>query len=276
MHRMRAIRSAHRPARQRDRQVRDVNHHPAEGCARVGRTLSNNIVHTAIIDGDPLFREGLRRILEDTRYRVDIIVPSIDEVMIHRGQLDVLLLLGFPNGNADFVETLADLRARWPMARVVVIAENRADQLVAALKAEVHGYLARYISAEALLRFLSLIVLGQRVFSIRSLDLPRHFDQGSIREGAVLGSRAGRIDSSALTDRERKLLAFLVEGQSNKEIARKLGIAEATVKAQMVRLFGKIGAANRTQAAVLAWGAHRALPFGPSNAPGRSSIDRVS
>ena len=159
---------------------------------------------------------------------------------------------------------------------MVAIAENRADQLIAALKAGVHGYLARYISAEALLRFLALIVLGQRVFSTRSLDLPSHLEKGLLPEHPVYGSQAGRIDSSALTARERELLAFLVEGQSNKVIARKLGLAEATVKAQMVRLFNKIGAANRTQAAVLAWASHRASPHQSSRSPSRSDMDRVT
>ena len=72
--------------------------------------MSNEIVHTAIIDGDPLFREGLRRILEDTRYRVDVIAPSIGQVMAHPGDLDVLLLLGFSYGEAEFLEALAELR----------------------------------------------------------------------------------------------------------------------------------------------------------------------
>ena len=238
--------------------------------------MTDDIIQTAIIDGDPLFREGLRRILEDTRYRVDVIMPSIGALMAHRGHLDLLLLLGFSNGSPEFLDALAELRDRWPKARVVAIAENRADQLIAALKAGVHGYLARYISAEALLRFLCLIVLGQRVFSTRSLDLPRQLDQGPGREYVMHGLQAGRIASSAVTERERELLAFLVEGQSNKVIARKLGIAEATVKAQMVRLFSKIGATNRTQAAVLAWASHRASPFESSRSLGRSEMNRVS
>jgi two-component system, NarL family, nitrate/nitrite response regulator NarL len=233
--------------------------------------LSNEIVRTAIIDGDLLFREGLRRILEDTRYRVDAIAPSIGEVLGHRDTLDLLLLLGSSYSESQFVDAPMELRARWPQARLVAIAENRADQLLAALRAGVDGYLARYISAEALLRFLSLIVLGQRVFSTRSLNLPKHFDRGTVGEYAVYGSLPGRIDSSSLTERERELLAFLVRGQSNKMIARKLGVAEATVKAQMVKLFVKIGAANRTQAAVRAWALHRTSPLPSSELPGRST-----
>lgn len=222
--------------------------------------MSNEILHTAIIGGDSLFCEGLRRILQDTRYRVELITRSIDELAGYRGQLDLLLLLGFSSDDPTFLDALSTLRGRRPEAYVVAIGENRADQLIAALKADVHGYLARYISAEALLRFLSLIVLGQRVFSTRSLDLPKHFEQGAIREDAARSVQADRVDSGALTKREQMLLTFLVEGQSNKMIARKLNIAEATVKAQMARLFEKIGAANRTQAAVLAW-AHRTSPF---------------
>ena len=43
--------------------------------------MLNQTVQTAIMDGDPLFREGLRRILDDTRYRVDVIAPSIGGVV---------------------------------------------------------------------------------------------------------------------------------------------------------------------------------------------------
>jgi two-component system nitrate/nitrite response regulator NarL len=223
--------------------------------------LSNEIVHTAVIGGDPLFREGLRRILQETRYRVDLIACSIGDVVGHQGELNLLLLLDFSSDSPPFLETLSTLRGHWPNAYMVAIAENRAEHLIAALKADVHGYLARYISAEALLRFLSLIVLGQRVFSMRSLDLPKHFDQGAAYDDAAPVVEPGRIDSQAFTKRERALLALLVEGKSNKLIARQLGLAEATIKGQMAKLFDKIGAANRTQAAVQAWAGSRPSPF---------------
>jgi len=196
----------------------------------------NNIVHTVVIGGDPLSRVGLRRILEDTRYHADVIAASIADVMSYREHLDLLLVLSFPYGDPLFLDALAELRGKRPEMRVVVISENHADQLMAALNAGAHGYLARHISAEALLQFLSLIVLGQRVFSTKSLDLPEHFDTGPIHEHAIHGYQPARIDSSDLTERERALLAFLVKGHSNKVIARMLGVAEATVKAQMARL----------------------------------------
>ena len=229
--------------------------------------MSNDVIHTAIIFGDPLFREGLCRILEGTRYRVDVVAPSIAETMDHPDELGLLILLGFANRDSKFLDALAALRNRWPKARVVAIAENRADQLIAALNAGVHGYLVRHISAEALTRFLSLIVLGQRVFSTRSLDLSKHAQTVATDAYAMERIPTHRIDSRTLSAREQELLAFLVEGHSNKVIARELGIAEATVKGQMVKLFDKIGAANRTQAAVLAWTSHRASLLQSSRAP---------
>jgi len=219
-----------------------------------------DVVHTAIIEGDPLFREGLRRILEGTQYQVDLAAPSLAEMIEHSGRLDLVLVLGFSDSESQFVDAFERLCTRRPEARFVAIAENRADQVNLALKAGFHGCLVRHISSEALMRFLSLIMLGECVFSTRSIDLTTYADVIDER------TRVRRIDSSALTEREQALMTFLVEGKSNKAIARKLGIAEATVKAQMVRLFGKIGAANRTQAAVLAWAAHRASSLEASRA----------
>jgi two-component system, NarL family, nitrate/nitrite response regulator NarL len=238
--------------------------------------LSNDIVRTAIASGDSLLREGLRRILEDTRYRVDIMAPSIGEVLAFPDDLGLILLLSFSDADPQFLDAVAELPHKWPKVRVVAIAAGRAEQLVAALAAGVHGYLPWRISSEALLRFLTLIMLGQRVFSTAYLDLPKELD-GSISHsgGAAHGSEACRVEPDLLTPRERELLVFLLEGHSNKVIARSLGIAEATVKAQMVRLFVKIGAANRTQAAVLAWALHR-VPFEFSTSLVRTDIDRVS
>jgi len=58
--------------------------------------------------------------------------------------------------------------------------------------------------------------------------------------------------SASLSPRERETLGFLVKGQANKEIARALGVTEATVKVYCKSLFGKLGVGNRTQAAMWA------------------------
>lgn len=219
--------------------------------------MSADIVSTAIVDGDPLFCEGIRRIFEGTRYSVKVVAPSMRELMPHSDNLDLVLLLGLPDDQSHLAAILQDLRSKWPKARVVAIAEYSVEMLVASLNAGLYGCLSRNISAEALLRFLSLILLGQTVFSTKSVDLFNHFAEARDFQVVDASSTDG-INTDALTKRERDLLDLLMEGQPNKMIARRLGVAEATVKTQMVRLFNKIGATNRTQAAVL-WRSHWAI-----------------
>ena len=95
------------------------------------------------------------------------------------------------------------------------------------------------------------------------IDLRNDFDSDSLRRfakstrdaTAVAGIAPGRISSPnvhGLSERAVQILQCLVQGESNKMIANRLGIAEATVKVHMKSLLPKIGANNRTQAAIWA------------------------
>ena len=70
----------------------------------------------------------------------------------------------------------------------------------------------------------------------------------------MLTARAESRPTTELTTREQEVLALLAEGLANKQIARRLGIAEKTVKAHLTSVFQRIGVTDRTQAAL--W-AHR-------------------
>ena len=69
---------------------------------------------------------------------------------------------------------------------------------------------------------------------------------------AVLEARAESRPTADLTGREREVLELLAEGLANKQIARRLGIAEKTVKAHLTSVFQRIGVTDRTQAALWA------------------------
>ena len=201
-------------------------------------------VGTVIIGGDLLFREGLKRLFAETPIQVVGEAESLRTATALALDVppEVAILLDIPAGRED--GSLADLRGRWPEIRAVVLA-RRSDPalLTAAIDAGVDGCLLTDMSPAALVQSLNLVRLGENVFPTRlAADLirPRHAMEGA----------PGRPVN--LTGRETDILCGLLNGQSNKMIANRLGTTDATVKAQLRHLLRKIGAENRTQAALWA------------------------
>ena len=143
------------------------------------------------------------------------------------------------------VKDEADLRAlreAFPTARIVVLADDLSvDVLRAAMGGGADGFLIKNVSPEALIQSLQLVMLGEKVFptnlAAMLLDMTAVSPQHSIR---------------GLSPREQEILQALVTGASNKMIAIKLGITEATVKVHLKTLLRKIDVNNRTQAAIWA------------------------
>src|SRR3546814_319715 len=88
-------------------------------------------------------------------------------------------------------------------------------------------------------------MLGERAYSARVVD---QLLRGRRNSPLEIKTRTG----ATLTNRQRDILRCLAEGQSNKDIARRLGTSEATVKVQVRSLLRRIGVENRTQAAIWA------------------------
>jgi two-component system nitrate/nitrite response regulator NarL len=125
---------------------------------------------------------------------------------------------------------------------VVLVSDFTVDALREAMNGGADGFLMKDVSPEALLQSLELIMLGEKVFptnlALMLLDLSN--------APSPLNSIRG------LSPREQEILLALVTGASNKMIAIKLGITEATVKVHLKTLLRKIDVNNRTQAAIWA------------------------
>ncbi|MGR3762482.1 helix-turn-helix transcriptional regulator (plasmid) [Roseobacteraceae bacterium NS-SX3] len=180
---------------------------------------------------------------------------------------DMVLL--FHHGSGDGL--LADLRAfraRQPGVFVILVTgEGCAPATQAALGACAEAVIPERKSADALLAALKVVQDGYRIVlpdvpaglarvsgarpqepvALRSVAAPQPAPQAPGPQPAPAGNgRAG------LSERERLILAKLMEGATNKSIANELGICEATVKVHLRTCFRKIGARNRTQAALWA------------------------
>jgi DNA-binding NarL/FixJ family response regulator len=152
---------------------------------------------------------------------------------------DVLLLdLSMPD--VDGIEVTKRLREASPDTKVVVFTSfSDRERIVQALDAGAVGYLLKDAEPEELHAAVQAASRGEAPITPRAA-------------AALLADRRERPAEVALTAREREVLALVVEGLANKQIARRMGISEKTVKGHLTNLFQRIGVADRTQAALWA------------------------
>jgi two-component system, NarL family, nitrate/nitrite response regulator NarL len=197
-----------------------------------------------LVHPNKLFREGLKRILADTPFAVATELAGMPDLSaLAGGPVPDLVLLDL--AGATEAVALRQLREQLPTSRLVILAgELSTQRLTRALEAGLDGYLMSDLSPEALVQSLQLVRLGEKVFptSLAALLVSGPIDNVVAMPGGGRG----------VSEREGQILRFLLKGESNKMIANRLGITEATVKVHLKTVLRKIGVANRTQAAIWA------------------------
>ncbi len=201
-----------------------------------------------LIGGTNLFRRGLMSFLGDTDFAVTEEFDAVNDCIsaAQDGETPEVVIFAAA-GNIEASETAIETLTRtFPDVRIMVLStELSVDELGACLKAGARGYLLSSISKEALVHSLTLVVLGETVF-------PSGLANAWVNGGLSQRRQTGQAPVRDLTRRESDILECLTTGAANKQIARDLGITEATVKIHMKSLIRKIGVSNRTQAALWA------------------------
>jgi two-component system, NarL family, nitrate/nitrite response regulator NarL len=211
--------------------------------------------HTILIEPNRLFRQGLKHLLAGTCFEVGAEFNTI-ELALEAGETagtPDLVISGQP------VKDEAELRALrevFPTAKIVVLADDLSvDVLRAAMGGGADGFLIKNVSPEALIQSLQLVLLGEKVFPTNLAAML--LDMTTAPGHSIRG----------LSPREQEILQALVTGASNKMIAIKLGIMEATVKVHLKTLLRKIDVNNRTQAAI--WAMNNGFSADSASAPTR-------
>ena len=146
------------------------------------------------------------------------------------------------------------VRALLPDARVTMMADTfDAAQLRQCFTAGADGYLLKDMSAESLRASLALVLLGEKLLPSSLAELLSRNSNGSDPAALSAIPIHDRAVTGTLSDRELDIMRCLVDGDSNKRIANRLQIAEATVKVHLKSILRKTRAANRTQAAIWAF-----------------------
>ena len=224
-----------------------------------------------LVDASRLFREGLRRLFSGSSFAavheacsVHDALPSIEALQPN------LVLVNFPDAGEAPREGIGQIRAAAPPTRIVVLTETiQVNRLSEALSAGADGYLLKNMSADALHQSLQLVLLGEKVFPT---DLARLLTRD--RMGAKSGT-AQADHANGLSDREMQILGYLLNGAQNKQIARELQMCEGTVKVHLKAILKKVGAQNRTQAAL--WAASQGITHvGPLHRDALNSLPGTS
>ena len=215
-----------------------------------------------LVGKNTLFREGLARILGSADFRILASVSCADDLLPSKLQLHQPLFLVVHTGD-DFgaaVEQIELFRGQHPGGRIAIVASHyRQGDLVSAFRAGANGYFVDVMACDVFIKSIELVMMGETIFPPAFLPFVLDPEGAPLCEAAPHdeNNRAtliGTKDTLApqLSTREKSILRCLIEGNSNKSIARKINIAEATVKVHVKAILRKIRVQNRTQAAI--WG----------------------
>jgi DNA-binding NarL/FixJ family response regulator len=205
-------------------------------------------VRVLLVDDQALFREALATLLA-THDGIDIVgeAGNGEEALSRTSELapDVVLMdLRMPV--LDGIAATRRLRLEHPSVRVIALTTFDDDEDVfAALRAGAVGYLLKDVSSARLIEAVLAAARGESVLqpSVAAKVVARF---------AQLPEPTPQPLVVPLSEREREVLRLLADGRSNREIAAKLFLAEGTVKNHVTNLLGKLGARDRTQAALRA------------------------
>lgn len=222
-------------------------------------------VRIFLVDDHSLCRSGLTELLEG-RGGMKVVgatgQPELVLPMLRREQAD-LLVLDLRLAQTDGLSLLRQLRVEGCDIPVVILTMSAAeDDLAAALRAGVKGYLLKDMEPEAVIESIGRAARGELVVApAMAAKLAQMWQSGQNRQNRQSGpdmpngqkGTSKRDLVAILTEREREVLEQVAQGKSNKAIAQVLDISHNTVKLHVRHIMAKLGLNSRVEAAVFAF-----------------------
>jgi DNA-binding NarL/FixJ family response regulator len=194
-------------------------------------------IRVLAVDDHPLVREGIAGLIG---VQPDMTMvgeaangrEAIQQFRTHRPDV-TLMDLQMPEMNG--IDALIAIRAEFPDARIVVLTTYEGDiQILRAVKAGAQGYLLKNTLHSELLRTIRAVHAGKKILSPEaSLQIAEH------------------VSDESLTPAEVAVLRLIAAGNANKQIGDQLGVTEDTVKGRVKSILAKLGANDRTHAAII-------------------------
>jgi DNA-binding NarL/FixJ family response regulator len=201
-------------------------------------------IRVIIADDHVLVREGLRKLLE-----LDHSIEVVTEVgdgqgainIARKQQVDVILMdINMPGTNGIVATQV--IKREIPSVKIIALTIYEDEEVVEMVRAGVSAYVLKDVAGSDLIDTIHKVMNGEIVIHPRVAN----------RLVSELTRAEQENDDVKLTKREKDVLALLVKGNSNKEMAENMFISEKTVKNHLTSIFRKLGVKDRTQAAVYA------------------------
>ena len=203
-------------------------------------------IRLALVDDSEVVRVGLRALLGlekafDVVGEAAGVAAALD--LCARLTPDVVLLdIRLPDGSG--VDACRQILKRLPETRVLILTSVLDDTIVdEAIRAGAHGYLLKEVDGRGLVNAIHDVAAGKSILdpavTARVMQLVKS------------GSTSSRDTFASLSPQEKRVLALIAEGCTNKEVGRKLGLAEKTVKNYLSTVFEKLHVSRRAEAAVI-------------------------
>jgi len=200
-------------------------------------------IKVAIIDDHPLFRDGVAASLRDAPM-IDLVAEgsnASEAIEISEKVLPDIMLLDISMPGKS-IEAARQISILYPAVRIIMLTASDSDEDVSAsLDAGARGYVLKGIGSDELIRMIVAVHNGESY--ITPSLAARVLSKMQTRLATPVSE-----DSSSLTPREEQILEFVSMGQTNKEIAKGLGISEKTVKHYMTNIMQKLQVRNRVEA----------------------------
>jgi len=205
-------------------------------------------IKVIIIDDHTLFRDGLQRLL--TRHEIDVISSvsnGDDGLKSIKNLFPDIVLLDLRMPDLSGIEVLKNIRQINKTLPVVMLTTSDDEKdLIEALRNGASGYLLKDMEPDDLVVALKDVLKGETIVAPNLVQILAKFHQGDDTEINITNL------ISTLTPRENEILELLAEGQSNKLIAKNLGISDGTVKLHVKSILRKLEIHSRVEAAVIA------------------------
>ncbi len=211
-------------------------------------TQAKEAIRVVIAEDHALVREGTRQILED-HPGLEVVGEAEDGeeavALVSRLQPNVVLMdIAMPKMNG--IEATRLIKQQSSATSVLILTAYDDDQYIfALLDAGAAGYLLKSVRGEELAQAVRAVAEGESV-------LHPAIAAKVIKHYTSTGQTAAREGVDLLTDRESEVLTKAAKGLSNKMIARELSLSDRTVQVHLSNIFGKLGAASRTEAVITA------------------------